>query len=136
MAQRWLVVFSRAAAWRAETTIDRAQHQEYEAIQQQLLHLPAQRFASQTVAPEALAKLCKKWRYHHCDFYAFTAHKRYDKKGRPRPDTPIKATEWHIEAQVKPDAGRIKHAKQLGACYVIGSNMPCDPLNDIEVIAG
>jgi hypothetical protein len=116
MAQRWRVVFSQAAAWRAETTVDRAQHQEYAAIQQQLFHLQAQRFASQTAAHEALTKLCKKWRYHHWDVYAFTAHKRYDKKGRPTPDTPIKATEWQIDAQVKPDAGRIKQAKQLGSC--------------------
>jgi len=52
------------------------------------------------------------------------------------PATPLKATEWQIDARVQPDAERLKHAKQLGACYVIGSNIPCDHLSDGEVIAG
>lgn len=124
MAQRWLVVFSQAAAWRAEAAGSHAPHKAYDAIQTQLFHLQAQRFASQTSAYEALSKLGKKWRSHHLDSYAFTAHKRYGTKGRPTPGTPIKATEWQIEAQGPPDAERINHAKQLGACSVIGSNMP------------
>ena len=136
MAQRWLVVFSQAAAWRAEAAVSRAQRHEYDAIQKQLFHLQAQRFTSQDAASEALAKLGKKWRYHHCDSYAFTAHKRYSTQGRPTPKTPLKAIEWQIDAQVQPDAGRIHHAKQLGACYVIGSNIPCEQLSDVEVIAG
>jgi transposase len=81
-----------------------------------------------------LAKLSKKWRYHQVDSAAFTAHKRYGKKGRPTSRTPLKTTEWQIEAQVLPDAARMHHAKQLGACYVIGSNIPCDQLSDVEVI--
>ena len=136
MAQRWLVVFSQAAAWRAEAAVRRAQHKEYDAIQQQLFHLQAQRFDSQTSASEALAKLGKQWRYHHLDSYTFTAHKRYGTKGRPTSRTPIKATEWQIHAQVLPDAARIHRAKQLGACYVIGSNIPCEQLSDVEVITG
>ena len=136
MAQRWLVVFSQAAAWRAEAAVSRAQRHEYDAIQKQLFHLQAQRFTSQDIASEALAKLGKKWRYHYCDSYAFTAHKRYSTQGRPTPKTPLKAIEWQLDAQVQPDAGRIHHAKQLGACYVIGSNIPCEQLSDGEVIAG
>jgi hypothetical protein len=136
MAQRWLVVFSQAAAWRAEAAVRHAQQKEYDTIQQQLFHLQAQRFDNQTLAYEALAKLGKQWRYHHLDSYAFTAHKRYGKKGRPTPSTPIKATEWQIAAQVLPDAKRIHHAKQLGACYVIGSNILCKQLSDVEVITG
>ena len=136
MAQRWLVVFSQAAAGRAEAAGSHAQPKAYDALQQHLFHVQAQRFASQTSAYEALAKLGKKWRYHHLDSYAFTAHKRYGTKGRPTPGTPIKATEWQIEAQVPPDAERINHAKQLGACYVIGSNIPLEQLSDVEVITG
>ena len=136
MAQRWLVVFSQAAAWRAEAAVRRAQHKEYDAIQHQLLHLQAQRFASQTSASEALAKLSKKWRYHHLDSYAFTAHNHDGKKGRPTSRTPLKAIAWQSDAQVVPDAKRIHRAKPLGACSVIGSNMPCDQLSEVEVITG
>ena len=106
------------------------------SIQKQLFPLQAQRFASQAAAAEALATLGKKWRYHSGDSYAFTAHTRYSTKGRPTPTTPLKATAWQMDAQVQPDAARLKHAKQLGACYVIGSNMPCDQRSDVEVIVG
>ena len=83
MARRWLVVFSQAAAWRAEAAVCQAQHKEYDALQQQLFHLQAQRFASQTSAYEVLAKRGKTWRYHHLDSYAFTAHKRDGKPPHP-----------------------------------------------------
>ena len=65
-----------------------------------------------------------------------TAHKRYGKKGRPRAGTPLKATEWPIHAHGKPDAERIKHAKQLASCFVLGRNIPPEPLSDVEVSAG
>lgn len=134
--QRWLVVFSQAAAWRAEASVSKAQQKEYDATEKQLFHLQAQRFESQTSAQEALSRLGKKWRYHQLDSYALTAHKRYGKKGRPNPDTPLKATQWQIQAQVRPDAEHIKHAKQLGSCFVLGSNIPAQQLSDVEVIAG
>lgn len=41
-----------------------------------------------------------------------------------------------MQAQVRPDAERIKHAKQLGSCFVLGSNIPAQQLSDVEVIAG
>ena len=35
-----------------------------------------------------------------------------------------------------PEAKRINHVKHLGACSVIGSNMPCEQRSDVEVITG
>ncbi|HYM88953.1 MAG TPA: IS1634 family transposase [Nitrospiraceae bacterium] len=134
--QRWLVVFSQAAALRAHAAVSKAQHKEYDAIQQQLFHLQAQRFTSQTLAQEALGTFGKKWRYHQVESSELTAHKRYGKKGRPTPDTQVRATEWQIAAHVRPDAERIKYAKQLGSCFVLGSNIAIDQLSDVEIIAG
>ena len=136
MAQRWLVVFSQAAAMRAEATFRQGQQSEDDAIQKQLFHMQAQRFASESLAQEALSRLGKKWRYHQLDSYELTAHKRYSKKGRPSAATPLKATEWQIQAHVKPDAERIKHAQPLASCFVLGSNIPTEQLSDVEVIAG
>ena len=62
MAQRWLVVQSQAAAWRAEATLNNAQQREHEAIAQQLFHLQAKRFETPQLAQEALAALSKKWK--------------------------------------------------------------------------
>jgi len=63
-------------------------------------------------------------------------HKRYATKGRPAADAPMKATQWQIQAQGRPDTERMEEAKQRQACFVLGSNIARAQLNDAEVIAG
>jgi len=134
--QRWLVVQSQAAAWRAEVTRNKAQTREHEAIEQQLFHLHAKRFETPQLAQEALAALGKKWKYHQVASSQLLEHKRYATKGRPTPTTPIKATEWQLQARVRPDVERLQQAKQYHACFVLGSNIEAAQLSDAEVIAG
>jgi transposase len=134
--QRWLVVQSQAAAWRAEVTLNKAQTREHEAIEQQLFHLQAKRFETPQLAQEALAALGKKWKYHQVESSQLLEHKRYATKGRPTPTTPIKATEWQLQARVRPDVERLQQAKQYHACFVLGSNIEAAQLSDAEVIAG
>ena len=134
--QRWLVVQSQAAAWRAEATLSKAQKREHEAITQQLFHLHAKRFETPQLAQEALAAVSKKWKYHQVASSQLLEHKRYATKGRPTPKTPIKATEWQLHARVRPDVERIQQAKRYHACFVLGSNIEPEQLSDAEVIAG
>jgi transposase len=134
--QRWLVVQSQAAAWRAEATLSKAQKREHEAITQQLFHLHAKRFETPQLAQEALAAVSKKWKYHQVASSQLLEHKRYATKGRPTPTTPIKATEWQLHARVRPDVERIQQAKRYHACFVLGSNIEPEQLSDAEVIAG
>jgi len=134
--QRWLVVHAEAAAWRAESSIRKAQQREYEAIDKQLFHLQASRFDTPAAAHAALASVAKTWKYHQVDSYELIEHKRYANKGRPRADTPCQAIAWQIQARVRPDAERIGYAKQLGACYVLGTNIEAAQLSDVEVIGG
>lgn len=136
MAQRWLVVWSQAAYERAETTVNKACQREAVAIQKQLFHLQAKRFETPTQAQEALSVLVKKWRYHQVSASELIAHQRYAKKGRPTADTPLKATQWQIYAEVRPDAQRLEVAKQQGACFVLGTNIGAEELSDVGVIAG
>jgi transposase len=136
MAQRWLVVQSQAAAWRAEATLNNAQQREHEAIAQQLFHLQAKRFETPQLAQEALAALSKKWRYHQVESSQLIEHKRYATKGRPTPKTPIKATEWQLQARVRPDTERLQQAKKYHACFVLGSNIAAEQLSNAEIIAG
>ncbi len=134
--QRWLVVQSQAAAWRAEVTLSKAQKREHEAIEQQLFHLQAKRFETPQLAQEALAALGKKWKYHQVASSQLREHKHYATKGRPTPKTPIKATEWQLQARVRPDVERLQQAKQYHACFVLGSNIEAEQLSDAEVMAG
>lgn len=136
MAQRWLVVWSQAAYERAETTVNKACQREAVAIQKQLFHLQAKRFETPTQAQDALSVLVKKWRYHQVSASELIAHQRYAKKGRPTADTPLKATQWQIHTEVRPDAERLEVAKQQGACFVLGTNIGAEELSDVGVIAG
>ena len=103
MAQRWLVVYSQAALERAEATLNKAKQREHEAIKKQLFHLQAQRFGTPPAAQDALCALAKRWRYHRVASSHLREHKRYAGKGRPTSSTPLKATQWQIQAQVHAD---------------------------------
>jgi transposase len=134
MAQRWLVVCSVAATQRAEKSVSKAQQRELEAIEKGLFHLQAQRFESQQRAQAALAALSKSWRYHQVASTELIEHKRYAGKGRPSAQTPVKAIEWQIQAQVCPDTEAIRRHTQHKGCFVLGTNIEADDLGDEEVI--
>jgi len=135
MAQRWLVVCSEAAQQRAETRVSKAQARELEAIEKQLFHLQAQRLESPQSAQAALAALSGSWRYHQTATPELIEHKRYASQGRPSAKSPIKAIEWQIRAQVRPDAEAICRQKQYRGCFVLGTNIEADDLSDQEVVA-
>ncbi len=132
MAQRWLVVYSEAALQRAETSVSKAQKRESETILKQLFHLQAQRFLTPEAAQAALAALAQRWKYHQIATSTLIDHKCYAGKGRPTATTPIKAIEWQIHAQARPDAEQIESAKQYHACFVLGTNIDANPSADAE----
>jgi transposase len=134
MAQRWLVVSSRAARERAEATLNNATQREYEAITKQLFHLQAQRFCAPEAAQDALAALAKRWRYHRVESSQLTQYNRYAGKGRPTLRTRLKAIEWQIQAHVLADDKAMEQDKQARACYVLGTNIAASELSHAEVI--
>ena len=134
MAQRWLVGSSQAARERAEASVTKAQQREWEAIEKQLFHLQATRFARPEAAQAALAALAKSWRYHQVDTSGVIEHKHSAGKGRPTPTSPSKASDWQMHAQARPDQERLALRKQQSACFVIGTNIEANHLSDPEVI--
>lgn len=134
MAQRWLVVSSQAAFERADAALNKAKQREHDAIQKQLFHLQAQRFRSPEAAQDALSALAKRWKYHRASSSHLIEHKRYTGKGRPAPNTPLKTTQWQIQAHVQSDDETLEQAKQAQACYVLGTNICASELSDTEVI--
>jgi len=134
MAQRWLVVSSQAALERAEARVNKACQRESEAIDKQLFHLQATRYATPEAAQAALANLATSWRYHRVETAHLLEHKHYTRTGKPTPTAPITSIDWQIQAQVCPDQKGIEERKQQGACFVIGSNSEAKQLSDPEVI--
>ena len=135
IAQRWLVVCSEAAMQRAEKSVNKAREREFEAIEKQLFHLQARRFESEQSAQAALASLSGGWRYHQVASTELIAHKRYAGKGRPSAKAPIKAIEWQIQAEVRPDAEAICRRIPHKGCFVLGTNIKAEGLSDEEVVA-
>jgi transposase len=134
MAPRWLVVSSQAAMERAEASLTKAQQREWDAIDKQLLHLHAKRFATPEAAQAALQALSKAWRDHQLDTSRVIDHQRYTGNGRPTPTSPLKAIEGQIHAQVRPAQEVIEAHKQQSACFVIGTNIQARHVSDAEVI--
>lgn len=136
IAQRWLVVYSKAAWQRVEKTLKKAQAKELKKVQKQLFHLQAQRFESEEAACAALNKIKKNLRYHQVVQSTLTRHIQYARKGKPTADTPIKAIRWQIQASVAADPDKISHQQQRKACFVLGTSISDMDLTDEEVLAG
>jgi transposase len=136
MAQRWLVVSSQDAWQRAAQTLAKAQAKEAEQVQTQLFPLQAHRFPSETEAQGALNRIAQRWRSHQVAQVSLTPQIQYARTGRPTPETPIKAIQWHIHASVEADAATIAHQQHRKACFVLGTTIPDTALPDAEVIAG
>jgi transposase len=135
MAQRWLVVRTEAAQQRAETSVSKAQQRKLEAIDKQRFHLQAKRLESPQQAQEALSALSTSWRYHQVVSTKLIEHKRYTGKGRPNAKTPIKAIEWQIQAEIRPDAEAVRWSQQHKGCFVLGTHIEAHELSDEEAIA-
>ena len=134
MAQRGLVVWPQASLERAEARVKHACPREAEAVKKQRFHLHAQRFEPPSQAPQAWSALAHHWRYHQVPSSALIDPKRSAKKGRPMADTPIKASEWQRQAQVRPETERREEAKHHKACVVLGTNIAAEQRSDAEVI--
>ena len=76
----------------------------------------------------------QRWRYYRVESSHLTEHKRYAGKGRPTARTPLKASEWPIQAHVHCDDAAIEQDKQAKTCYVLGTNIDASELRDAEVI--
>jgi len=134
--QRWLVVYSESAYERACKTLTKAQSREQERVNKQLFHLQAQRFDSEGLAWQALAKIVQKLDYHKLDDMKVTEHVKYASRGKPKSDSSIKVIEWQISGTVVADETKLSSKQRHEACFVVGTNISDTELSDVEVIKG
>ena len=136
ISQRWIVVFSQAAYHRAETTLKKACRKEKEAIDKQLFHLQVKRFKTPKEASDALDQLADGWKYHKQTQIALTKHEHYDTKGRPAANTPVAFIDWQIKCSFTADQEILQHLQNYKACFVLGTNIKPEFLDNKEVITG
>jgi transposase len=133
ITQRWLVIHSESALKRAKQTLAKAEKRESQKAEKQLFHLQAQRFSSEKEARQALEKISENLTCHQTTSPERIEHKTYARKGRPGPDTPVKAIFWQIKAGLTVDQKKIDQLQQQKACFIVGTSIPKAELTDIEV---
>lgn len=131
--QRWLVIHSESALERATQTLAKAEKKEHKKAKKQLFHLHAQRFGSRKAARQALAEFSESLKYHQATASELIRNKTYAKRGRPGPDTPVKATLWQIKADLAVDQEKIEQLQQQKSCFIIGTSIPKAELTDVEI---
>jgi len=134
MAQRWLVVSSQAAMPRAEAGSTTAQQRAWDASEQPLLPLHAQRFEPPEAAHAALTALSTAWRSPQLDTSQGIDHTRSAGQGRPTSTRPLKALAWQMPAQVRPAQEVIEAHQQQRAGLVMGTNIAARHVGHAEVI--
>ncbi|RJY01617.1 IS1634 family transposase, partial [Parashewanella spongiae] len=132
--QRWVVIYSNAANYRAKKSIVRQVERAKLRIDKELFHLQAQRFACQTDAQRALDKITKKMKYHQLAGKNVIEHKIYEGKGRPKKDAPVKRIEWQITAEIAENEDKINDAVEQKSCFVLATNIDKETLSPEELL--
>jgi hypothetical protein len=135
MAPRWRVVHSPAALARAEPTGNTAQPRASETLARPLFHLHATRFPTPEAAQDALGPWAPGWTDPPVDASRRPAPQRETGKGRPTPKTPLQASEWHIDAHVRPEDEALRRQTHGKACCGLGTTSGASPWRDTEVMA-
>lgn len=134
MSQRWLVVWSQAAYDRSTNTINNLHEKELLEVKKKLFHLQAERFGSEKEAKEGLDKIIKKLKYNKLKSMEIKEHNKYGTKGKPKKDTPVKEILYQMTAEIETESEKMKVLNDQKACFVIGTNIPSDKLENTEVI--
>ncbi len=132
--QRWVVIYSNAANYRAKKSIVRQVERAKLRIDKELFHLQAQRFACQTDAQRALDKITKKMKYHQLAGKNVIEQKIYEGKGRPKKDAPVKRIEWQITAEIAENEDKINDAVEQKSCFVLATNIDKETLSPEELL--
>ena len=119
--QRWLVVYSPAAARREERTLQRRVEKEAEAAEKAWRHLTAQVFNCREDTQEALAAFQKKWKYHHAETEVVPVT-RYPGRGRPRKEAVPKVVGYRLQGKVIVLEGFLESARQSLGRFVLATN--------------
>lgn len=120
--QRWIVVHSKSAASRSETTLNRQIEKEYHAAETALKHLRNKEFGCEHDAKIELNKVSSKFKFHQIVLDNVSAYDCYEQAGRPKKtDLPIK-TIYQIEATIVSLFLKRQERLMQHSCYIIGTN--------------
>ncbi|MEW6716530.1 MAG: IS1634 family transposase [Chloroflexota bacterium] len=121
IAQRWLVVYSPAAAQREEKTLQCQVEKEAVAAQKAWRMLAGQTFNCQEDAQEALAAFQKRWQYHRARAVA-TPLTRYPGPGRPAEGATPAVVGYRLQGVVSLSETALETARRSLGRFVLATN--------------
>lgn len=119
--QRWLLIYSEAAAKREERGLERKQAKELEAAGIQWRKLMQETFNCQADAEQALALFNQKLRYHQVQATLET-NSRYPRRGRPRPDDIRQVTGYQLRGELRLDSTALESARRSFGKFILATN--------------
>jgi transposase len=134
IAQRWIVCCSEQSIERAKKTVGRQVRKEEETIAKEAFHLQAKRFSCTLDAEQQAQRLSKKWRFHSIKEVTVVPHSRYEKKGRPLPETAPSHVQYQVMVSFCANPAAIERANQDSAAYIIATNVSRNELSDELVL--
>lgn len=133
LQQRWIVVYSEERQHKAEKSVSTMCKKEREKIEKALKKLCAEEFSCPHDARAALKRCFSKSKFHEVLEGTIEEQKKYESKGRPRPESSYKLI-YRITGLVQERQAVKQEAIRQSSCFVVGTTIPEKEVNDADVI--
>jgi transposase len=133
LKQRWIVIHSEERQNKAENSIEAICKKEREKIEKALKKLSKEEFLCPHDARGALKRCFGKSKFYEVLEVSIEEQKKYESKGRPKPESPHKLV-YHITGVIQEKHAVRQEAIRQSSCFVVGTTILQKDLSDAEVI--
>jgi transposase len=133
LQQRWIVVHSEERQNKAENSVEAMCKKEREKTEKALKKLSAEEFSCPHDARGSLKRCFDKNKFYEVLEGTIEEQKKYESKGRPKPESPHKLV-YHITGIVQERQAVRQEAIRQSSCFVIGTTILQKELSDADVI--
>lgn len=133
LQQRWIVVHSEERQYKAEKSVSAKCEKELEKIEKELKKLHGEEFTCTCDAQKALKHRFKKSKFYKVVEIEIEEHKKFESKGRPKPDSPYKLI-YRIKGIAQERHAVKEEAIKQSSCFVLGTTIPKNEVDDASII--
>lgn len=133
LQQRWIAVHSDERQYKAEKSVSAKCNKEKEKIEKTLNKLCAEEFSCPCDARKALQHHFRKNKFYDVIESEIIEKKKFASKGRPKADSKYELV-YNITGVIKDRQEARYKAIQQASCFVIGTTIPRNIVDDVEVI--
>lgn len=133
LQQRWIVVHSEERQNKAEKSVAAMCKKEKEKIEKTLKKLYVEEFSCPCDAQKALKRYFCKSKFHEVIESGIEECKKFESKGRPRPESPYKLI-YRITGIAQERQAVKEEAIKQSSCFVVGTTIPQSEVNDADII--